>query len=248
MTRHGRPRYQEIEAWLTEQCRSLPAGSILPSEVELARQFAVSRMTARQAVQNLALTGRVERRRGSGTFIMPARLHRTDGVLLSFTEDMRRRGMSASSRVLRADVGPSPEDAIALALPPDAHVVVLERIRLADGTPIALERVRLPGEFEAVLRADLETGSLHAALRAIGRQIAYARGYITARLATENEAEHFGAVSPTPLLVENRTIFDGANRPVEKTETAYLASRWVVDTGVYSAERAAAAAAPSAPA
>jgi len=236
--RDGQPRYLAIEEWLKEQCRALPAGSLLPSEAEISAKFSVSRMTARQAVQKLASDGLVERRRGAGTFVAPPILHRREDVLLSFTEDMRRRGMTGSSRVIRAEVGVSPEDAVALGLPPSAWVVLLERVRFADGRPLAMERVALPGEFAPVLEFDLEKGSLHSALRQLDRKIAHSRGYVTARLATEEEATELELTRPAVLLVESRTIFDDQGRMVERTETAYVASRWAIDTGIYVAETA----------
>lgn len=233
----SRPRYQVIEAWLSEQCKLLPAGSLLPSEPELAVQFAVSRMTARQAVQNLAAAGLVERRRGAGTFVAPPSLHRREGMLLSFTEDVRRRGMKSSSRLLTGEVVISPEDALALGLQPSGWIVRVERVRYADGVPLAIERASLPGDFSPVLGYDLEQGSLHEALSEMGRQISHARGYITARLATEREAEILSLTPPAPLLVEWRTIYDSLERPLERTETCYVASRWVLDTVTYAVAR-----------
>ena len=232
---HPRPRYKAIEEWLTDQCRVLPAGSLLPSEAELASKFSVSRMTARQACQNLANAGLVERRRGAGTFVAPPRIHRKENVLLSFTEDMELRGMRSSSRVLRAHLISSPDTAIALGLAPTSWVVELVRVRFADGVPLALERVYLPGEFSAVLEYDLENGSLHSALRSMGRVISHAHGYVTARLATEDEGEPLELELPASLLVESRVIYDDSDRPVERTETSYVASRWVIDTGSYQA-------------
>jgi GntR family transcriptional regulator len=230
----NQPRYQEIELWLLEQCNSLPAGSLLPSEPELAAKFSVSRMTARQAVQNLARAGRIERRRGAGTFVAPPQLHRADGVLLSFTEDMRRRGMSTSSRIIRAEVVTAPDEAVALGLQPSAWVVRLERVRYADEMPLAVERVSLPGTLSAVLAQDLEHTSLHEWFTANGHTISHATGYVTARLADEGEADLLGLTLPAALLVESRTVYDLSQRPLERTETAYVASRWVIDTGTYA--------------
>ena len=128
----------------------------------------------------------------------------------------------------------SPEDAIALGLQPSAWVVRLERVRYADDMPLAIERVSLPGEFSPVLEHDLERGSLHEALRSMGRLISHSRGYVTSRLATDEEAKILGLIAPAPLLVEIRTVYDNAERPVERTETCYVASRWVIDTGTYA--------------
>ena len=79
-------------------------GELIPSEVDIATKFEVSRMTARQAVLNLMREGLVDRKRGAGTFIAEAPLHRREGTLFSFTEDMRRRGMIPTSKLISATI------------------------------------------------------------------------------------------------------------------------------------------------
>lgn len=227
--------YLQIEEWLTEQCFVLPPGSALPSETEVAEQFGVSRMTARRAFQRLARQGMIERRRGAGSFVRPPQLHREEALLRAFTEDMRGRGIEASSRVLRAEVARLPEQATILGLPPSTPLVVIERVRLADGIPVALEQAVLPGEFTPVLEADLERGSLHRALADLGRELGRATGQVTARIATEDEARLLLIDSPAALLVETRLISDTSGRAVESTETAYVGSRWILDTGSFVA-------------
>ena len=229
----GAPRYREIEAWLRAKCQSSPPGTQLPPEVELADRFDVSRMTARQAVLNLAHEGLVERHRGVGTFVAARPLHRADSILYSFTDDMRRRGMVPSSRIISVGMGSSPAEAVALGLPSTAWLVCIDRVRLADGVPVARERVRLPGEFRAVLDHDLEGGSLHAALAEMGRVLGRATGYVRAQLATPKDAELLRLDLPATLLVETRVIHDLDDRPVESTETSYVGSRWVINTGSY---------------
>lgn len=227
------PRYREIEAWLREQCGRFPVGTLLPSEMEIAAQFEVSRMTARHAVQMLVQEGLVDRRRGAGSFVAAPPLHRRESILRSFSQDMRMRGLEPSSRVLLAELGTDPSAAGRLNLAPDALVVRIDRIRMASGLPMAVERAVLPGEFAEVLASDLASGSLHEALAALGRRMGRATGYVTARLATAEEAELLQLKPPVPLLVESRLITDRSGRPVESTETAYVASRWVIDTGSF---------------
>jgi GntR family transcriptional regulator len=149
-------RYQEIERWLRRRVLRSAPGDALPSESELAARFRVSRMTARQAVQNLAAEGLVQRRRGAGTFVAPRPIHRHEGSLMSFTEDMRRRGMKASSRLLEAGLRPATTaDLDALRLPDGARVVAISRLRLADGQPMAIEHAALPADCAGVLADDL---------------------------------------------------------------------------------------------
>lgn len=224
-------RYLEIEWWLRERTRTGTPGALLPSESELAAQFHVSRMTARQAVQNLAQEGLVERRRGSGTYIAERPFHRHEGVFLSFTEDMRRRGMKASSELVEAAMRQaSAADIEALRLGDDPRVVSIHRIRIADGTPLSIERAVLPASCAAVLSCDLESGSLHEALTAIGRIPTLAQSWISARMPTAEERKRLNVTSQRePLLVDRRVVLDQDGAPIEHTESAYLASRYVVD-------------------
>lgn len=229
----GVARYVAIEQWLDGLCSTLPAGSGLPTEAEVAERFHVSRMTARQAFQNLVQEGLIERRRGAGSFVLPRPLHRKPTVMRSFSQEMAARGLVASSRIVRAEVATAPEAAAAMGLPPADWMVIIERVRCADGLPVALERAVLPGRFAAVLEADLAQGSLHQALAALGRRIGQATGYVTARLATDEEAGLLGLDLPAALLVESRMVTDPDGTPIESTRTAYAGSRWVIDTGSY---------------
>jgi GntR family transcriptional regulator len=244
-------RYQEIERWLRELVVAGAPGDALPSESELATRFGVSRMTARQAVQNLAGEGLVQRRRGAGTFVAPRPMHRHEGSLLSFTEDMARRGMRASSRLLEGGLRPATSaDAEALRLGEGAHVVVIRRLRSADDVPLALEHAVLPAECAAVLASDLERGSLHESLHRLGRTPDLAHSWISARPATSTEAKLLGVTARAALLVERRIIYDVAGAPLEHTETAYVAERYVIDA-VFRVSRPASRAnnaAPTAPA
>jgi GntR family transcriptional regulator len=228
------PRYQEIETWLRELVNSRKVGEVIPSEVEIATKFKVSRMTARQAVMILMREGVVERRRGAGTFISELPMHRREGVLLSFTEDMRRRGLMPTSVLLSAELKKvTPAAAKALKIASSSKIVMISRIRFADGTALSIEKVSLISACKAVLEHDLVNGSLHDALRVIGISPYLASGWIGARTANEKEAKQLNLVSKTPLLVETRIIEDVDGRPIEFTETAYAANRYVIDVRLH---------------
>lgn len=241
-------RYQQIERWLRQRVLRAAPGDPLPSESELASRFEVSRMTARQAVQNLAAEGLVQRRRGAGTFVAPRPMHRHEGSLMSFTEDMRRRGMTASSRLLSGGLRPATSaDLEALKLPDGARVVEVSRVRLADGRPLAIEHAALPAECAAVLADDLERDSLHASLTRHGRVPAIARSWIRSRIATAAEARLLQLPSRAAVLVERRIIYDTRGDPLEHTETVYHGDRYAIDA-VFSTEHAPTAAPSQAPA
>jgi len=224
-------RRRAIESWLRTQVASGRAGDPLPSESELAARFEVSRMTARQAVQSLEAEGLVQRRRGAGTFVAPQALHRHSGPLMSFTEDMRRRGMAASSRLLTAEMREcGPGEAGALHLAVGQRLVAIQRLRLADGTPLAIESVSLVPALAGVLAADLEAGSLHEALRRMGHSPTTALVRISARIATSAESTLLDVPRRAAILQETRTVSDQHGTPIEFTTTAYVADRYDIDT------------------
>jgi len=223
-------RYREIERWLRTLVEGARPGDPLPSEAELCERFSVSRMTVRQALQELTNDGLVERRRGQGTFVAHRPVHRRPGVFLSFTEEMHRRGAQATSRLLSAGLDdPRRPEAEDLGLAPGSRVVRVVRVRLADGVPVALEDAALVPELAGVLEEDLGGGSLHGALERRGIVATRATGTITARLARPSETELLDLAPQAALLVELRILFDQEGRVFERTETRYVADRYVID-------------------
>jgi GntR family transcriptional regulator len=230
VTRTAPLRYREIEQYLRDLIERATPGDPLPTEAELCTRFGVSRMTVRQAVQELANAGLVDRRRGQGTFVASRPVHRRAGVFLSFTEEMARRGMAASSRIVAARLDRArPEEAHDLDLAPGDQVVRIERVRLADGVPIAFEDAALLSRYAPVLDADLVEGSLHRALEGLGAVATRASGTVTARLARASEVAMLDLPPHAALLVELRLLFDQRGLPFERTESRYVAERYVID-------------------
>jgi DNA-binding GntR family transcriptional regulator len=224
------PRYLTIENALRAEIARLQPGDALPTEAELCEQFGVSRMTAREGVRRLVDQGLLYRVRGRGTFVAQPPVHRQAGRLLSFSQEMRARGLHPSSRLIEvAQQIATPEAARALGLEPGARVIRIRRERLADDVAMALERTLLIVECAAVLGADLEQGSLHAALEELGRIPTVARGTITPQAATEEDAAAFAVPHSTPMLVETRVVYDASETPIEHTETRYSPTRYILD-------------------
>ncbi|MDJ0924884.1 MAG: GntR family transcriptional regulator [Acidimicrobiia bacterium] len=238
MAEHTTTRYEEIASYLRELVAELHPGDLLPSETELSKQFGVSRMTARHAVQTLERDHLVHRRKGIGTFVSPQPVPRLLGSPLSFTQSMRRRGMQASSDVLELGyITPSDEDAAALEISPDTRVGVIERLRSVDGVPMAIERAVL-GPSSASVLEDLGKGSLHVAFEEIGLTPSRARARVTARAATDRERDLLELDENAVVLCERRVIFDQNGTPLEHTETRYAADRYVFDVVMYRDEGA----------
>lgn len=131
-------KHATITMRLREELRTIPVGTRLPAERTMAERFGVSRMTLRQALDELESEGRIERVRGSGTFTRLPTVA-MGPALTSFTEDMRARGLEPSARLLGFTRQPAePTVRRALALGDEDEVIWVERLRFADGEPICL--------------------------------------------------------------------------------------------------------------
>ena len=227
------PRYREIERALRERIGTLRPGDRLPSDSDLCAEFAVSRMTARNAMARLAEEGLVIRDPGRGSFVAEPPSHRRADSLMSFSREMRRQGRVPSSRLLACGVRDvSTREAFELRLDTGEPVVSIRRIRLADGQPIAIEHAVLHGRPAAViLPADLATGSLHEALMAAGFIPTKGQATLWAEAATDEDAALLQVRPGDPLLVERRVIMDQHGRPLERTESRYAADRYALDVG-----------------
>jgi GntR family transcriptional regulator len=169
----------------------------------------------------------VRRIPGRGTFVEERPVHRQAGSLISFSDEMRRRGRRPSSRLLRRELRAGTAEELRQLALDGADVLDLVRLRLADEEPIAIEAsVFAPALGDVLLAADLERGSLFEALVGAGRVPTAGRASLGAGAATPEDAGPLEIAEGAPLLVERRLIFDQAGRPLEFTESRYAADRY----------------------
>ncbi|HVA91654.1 MAG TPA: GntR family transcriptional regulator [Chloroflexota bacterium] len=206
------PLYRKVQEYLRDGIESgaWPAGAAIPSEKALAAHFSIARMTARQAVDGLIHDGMLVRVHGRGTFVTTPRVERELTRMHGFSEDMRAQGMAPSSRLLLRAVVPAPtEVSEALGLERREAVIVLKRVRLADGTPMAFELSYLRYDLcQSILAADLETGSLYTFLQGCaGVSFRCAAQELRAALPTSAEAAVLEVPRRYPVLVVTQTTF-----------------------------------------
>ena len=193
------------------------ANAALPSERTLAEKLGISRITARKAIDALVAEGLVERRHGSGNFISP-RLEQALTRLTSFTEELSARGFTPRSRWLRRYIGMAhAEEIVGLNLPTGARVARLERVRLADDIPMALELSALP--LDVVPQPDAVGDSLYAHLKAQGQEPVRALQHLRATNATPRQAEVLAIPPGEALLFITRYGYAADARPIEMTHT-----------------------------
>jgi GntR family transcriptional regulator len=141
-------------------------GDRLPSEDELADRFKVSKITVRQALRELAQLGHIRREQGRGTFVQRPPLVEGPRQLTSFSEEMRRQGVHASSAVLEQGTVPASADvASTLGIAEDEPVFRLRRLRLADGDPMGVQTAYIPARLVAGIDdIDFASSSLYDVL------------------------------------------------------------------------------------
>lgn len=203
-------------------------GDRLPSESELTRSYGVSRITSRQALDLLCTDGLVIRRQGMGSFVAPARVLQPLSRLTDFVEDMTQAGVRAESRILRLGREPiSPVIASILHLDPDTEVFRLDRLRLADDRPIALDWTWLPAQFgRLVVGEDLADTTIYGLLeREYGIPIVSGQYTIEACIADDDQAQVLAIEPGDPLLLFGRTSFTTAERPLYHQKRFYRADR-----------------------
>jgi GntR family transcriptional regulator len=224
-----RPKHAQLSDVLADLAvRELGTDAAIPSERELMTTYDVSRATVRKAIESLVADGLLHRIHGKGTFVatprLESRLH-----LASFSQDMRRRGLTPSTRLLSVELDEPPADvAKALDLSADGAAWRVDRVRLADREPIALENGWYPKRLLPGLdRHDLG-GSLYELFADVyDLSIETAEQTLWGETADSMTARRLDAPVNTPLLVFRRVSYS-AGRPLEYVVSRYRGDRYQI--------------------
>lgn len=207
----------------------LEPGDKLGSERALAERYGVSRGTLRGVLAALAEAGLVHQvpGRGGGTFVSHPKIERDMGAVVGLPHYLARQGFTAESTVLEARISIAPESVSeALALAPDALVVSVRRVRLADELPLSLDLAYFPSaRFPGLLEHSLG-GSLYELLeREYATVPDHAQEQIEIAAATREEATLLDISESDPLLLVRRTSFDDQGRPIEHSHDLFRGDR-----------------------
>ena len=225
MAPETQPKYVRVRTELEHVLADLEEGDSVPSERVLSERFSVARETVRQALQELLVEGRIERR-GCGTVVSAPKMVQPLS-LKSYTEGARQFGRVPSRiMVTFADAVPDESVCAGLGLAPGSTVMHLERVLLADGQKLGLESTFLPkerfGHFYETF--DPET-SLYTAIRAEGVTFASAEERIETALPSPRQAQLLETSTAMPMLLLRRRSFDAASLPVEVVWSLFRGDR-----------------------
>lgn len=211
---------RKLEQMIADQ--SLPPGTALPPEREIAKITGLSRVTVRRAIAPLVKDGLIEQRQGAGSIVVDpvAQVEQSLSRLTSFSEDMSRRGMRVTSKWLRREISfPSPEEIMTLGLRTSESVARLDRLRFADGTPMAIERAVLP---QSVLKnPKFVTDSLYDTLDTLGKKPVRAIQHIKAAIHRDEDAELLRVEPGQAALHITRISYMETGQVVELTKSVY---------------------------
>jgi len=227
------PIYYQIREQLRQRILSgsLKPGDPLPTEAQICAECGVSRMTARQALGQLASEGLIVRRRGRGSFVAPptATFREDSPALLSYTAFVGQLGLQAGARVRRQHVVPASGQAAAqLQLPEGEPVIEIVRVRLIDGEAMSLETSHLPQRlFPTLVQLDLTDRSLYRVLEeTFGVTPTHAQDTTELAAAGELEAQELGLRPGVPVVLSTRVTYTAQDLPIVFPQTVHRGDRF----------------------
>jgi GntR family transcriptional regulator len=220
------PLHAQVEASLVRSMTGgeLPPGARLPPEDSLIERYAVSRTTIRTAIQSLIGRGLVEIHRGKGTFVTQPVITQELTELTGFVEDMEALGRDPSAKVLdRRIVAASETVARQLSLQRGTAVARIQRVRLADGTPLSFDETYLPQDLgEKIMADDLENQPIFSLLEQKYSTPLLDAEYRLAAVASHGTVARALGISPgSPIFLIERTTYSDNHRPVDYERLYY---------------------------
>src|SRR2546423_4685795 len=221
-------KQEETRDRVLDLVESIAVGQPIPAERQLAIDLGISRLTLRAALDDLVRDGYLDRRHGSGTYVTEPKIAQPL-TLTSFSDDMRRRGMTPGSRTLELTTTlAGARLAHRLAVSPEARLIRVKRLRLADSMPMAMEVLHVPESLvPGLTRADFEDHSFYELLRErYGITIASGTQSIEPTVTNEEESEVLGVPLHSPAFLFERTTLSESGRIVEFVRSIYRGDRY----------------------
>lgn len=220
---------EQLRRRIVDEVNAGEAGAKLGSERELADRYGTSRSSLRQVLAALEEAGLIERviGRAGGIFISHGQVQRSLTDVVGVPAFLANQGYTAGTRVLSTKItAPDRAGQHALGLTSEDFVIEIQRVRLADGSPISLELAQFPAEaFPGLLEQQLG-GSLYAILESrYGLVTSRADEHIEAVNATTEEAALLGIKPRSALLLITRIAYDQHGSPCEFSRDLFRGDR-----------------------
>src|SRR6266699_3989310 len=245
-------KQEETRDRVLDLAESIAVGQPIPAERQLALDLGVSRLTVRAALDELVRDGYLDRRHGSGTYVTEPKIAQPL-TLTSFSDDMRRRGMTPGSRTIElTSTTAGARLAHRLGVSPEARLFRVKRLRLADSQPLAMDVLHVPESLvPGLTRQDFEDHSFYELLRnRYSITIASGTQSIEPTVTSDEESEVLGVPLHTPACLFERPTLSESGRIVEFVRSIYRGDRYrlVADLTPQRSRNGRSAGAPRVPA
>ena len=210
-------KYVVLQEKLQSKFLKLKPHSQIPSVRQLATQYDVSSMTVRQALSELQNSGLIYTIPGSGTYVAGEKLSKKL-VFISFTEEIKQKGMKPSSIILKAEKTKISSKKLAdiLQIAVGDYAYRIKRVRLADKVALSIEDSYVPCEnAPGLLDHDLKSSLYQIFSDVYEHPVVKADSTVTPMLLDKEQAELLNAPVNTPSLIFNLTGFDARGKTME---------------------------------
>lgn len=214
------PLYYQIKEDLMKEIETgkWAVGEMIPSEIQLAHKYNVSRNTTQRAINDLVHDGILSRRQGIGTFVVAPKIEQALNCFYSFSQVMRSQGIPTSTKVvsLTREKATSSQ-AKYLLIPTGEDVFVLKRIRYANGIPFMLDSSRIPVTLAPDIDSiDFEQNSLYEVLeQKYNICVSHAKEIFEPVIINKQESIYLAVDENSPAIMLDRVAFSSKDEPVE---------------------------------
>ena len=216
---HGTALHRQIFLVLRDGIAqgTYPPGTPLPKEEALVQLFGVARATVRRALADLEADGLVQRRHGSGTFVLEGSSSGASVPTLGFIDELRHTGQSTEVRVLTVEsVAPPPKVRAFLQTPKDETAIRAVRVRMARSTPLMITEAWVPADVgQRITASALKKKPMYEVLNGLGVVFGRVVQEISAESADPYKAGVLGCELSTALIRLTRLMHDRSGRPIE---------------------------------
>ncbi len=225
------PLYYQLKTILLEYIREHHSNvdQPIPTEVEISEHFQISRPTVRQAINELVVEGYLYRIKAKGTFISEPKIEQSFLLELdSFNNEMRKKGLTPSTKILSIEVISSDEKTSnILKLPLGSKVIQINRLRYANKEPIVFVITYLPYDrCPGIIGKDLEKDSIYEILENdYGMSISRTARTLESILAGEFEAKLLEIEKGAPLQYFESVVYLSDETPIEFSRAKYRGDR-----------------------
>lgn len=224
------PLYQQLVNEIKDQISngSLKASGRIMTEQELSKEYDISRITVRKAIELLVEEEILIKKQGIGTFVAEKKINRDMSTCMGFTRSCELEGRKASSRLITADLIPATvSDINSLELKEGERVIRIIRIRYCDEMPVIVEENHFSQKFAFLLGCDL-TGSLHQLLTENNSAPVRGKKKIGICHANEMEKEYLQVAEGEALLLTRDIGYDRENIPIYCSKSVINPDRYTL--------------------